>query len=147
MVLDPAALETLSVWDPPPGIPVRIRTWFFVAQATTGELVLNADEAVSAEWIRPAELLRRHAAGLVTLYPPTWVTLHGLRDDGSAAGLVDRVRFTGVERFEAVARRGPSGPMMLWEGDAEYDEERADAGPARHRIEMSALPWVYTRSD
>src|SRR6478735_3825846 len=26
-------LVTLSVWDPPPGIPLRIRTWFFLVPA------------------------------------------------------------------------------------------------------------------
>ena len=30
LVVDAADLVTLSCWDPPPGLKVRIRTWFFV---------------------------------------------------------------------------------------------------------------------
>ena len=145
--LDPARLVTLSVWDPPPGNALRIRTWFFVAPAAGVELALSADEAVAAEWIRPADLLARHAAGAVTLYPPTWVTLDGLQGAPSAAGLVERVRAGGMRRFETIARPGASGPMLLWQGDAEYDDEAGDAASARHRMQLGSLPWIYTRSD
>src|SRR6478609_4433246 len=30
LAVDPEALVTLSCWDPPPGLALRIRTWFFV---------------------------------------------------------------------------------------------------------------------
>ena len=37
--------------------------------------------------------------------------------------------------------------MLLWQGDAAYDEH-APADPAsRHRLELAALPWIYTRTD
>lgn len=148
LVLPPDALVPLSVWDPPPGIALRIRTWFFVAAAPDAEPVLAAEEAVSAWWARPADALRRHASGDLTLYPPTWVTLHGLADHATAAALLDATRLAGVRRFETVARRAASGPVLLWHGDAEYDD--GDAGSeasARHRLEIGALPWIYTRAD
>ncbi|MET0812965.1 MAG: NUDIX domain-containing protein, partial [Microbacterium sp.] len=131
LVLDPDGLEVLSVWDPPPGIALRIRTWFFVGRAPAAELALSAHEAVDAEWVRPADLLARHARGGVTLYPPTWVTLHSLEADTTADALVDRVRLADVESFETVARPGPT---LLWRGDAEYDDEADDAS-RRHRID------------
>src|SRR5688572_3122639 len=56
-------LVTLSCWDPPPGLPLRIRTWFFLGEAPAGDLTLEPGEAVAAEWIRPAEALARHARG------------------------------------------------------------------------------------
>ncbi len=146
--LEPSALVTMSVWDPPPGIALRIRTWFFAARAPGGELELSADEAVAAEWVRPGDLLARHTRGELTLYPPTWVTLHGLADQPDVDALLGEVRFTGVRRFETVARRGPAGPVLLWEGDAEYDTDAAAAASARrHRLEVGDLPWVYTRRD
>ena len=62
--------------------------------------------------------------------------------------------------------------MLLWEGDAEYavaehggaeyraaehggaedrdaegDSAAAGAASGRHRLELGALPWVYTRSE
>ncbi|QKJ19958.1 NUDIX hydrolase [Microbacterium hominis] len=140
------ALIPLSVWDPPPGIALRIRTWFFVAAAPDGTIVLSPDEAVAAEWLRPEEALSRHGRGEVTLYPPTWVTLHALQRQPTAAALLALVRAPGVERFESVARRGPTGPMLLWQEDAAYDDETAgEASTRRHRLQIGALPWIYTR--
>jgi 8-oxo-dGTP pyrophosphatase MutT (NUDIX family) len=152
--LDPAELTTLSCWDPPPGLALRIRTWFFLASAhddAASELSLSPDEAVSAEWLPPAEALSRHGRGELTLYPPTWVTLHGLVDQPDAASAIAAARLGGIQRFETVARRGGDGPMLLWHGDAEYEHDAGgEASVAseggRHRLEIGALPWIYTRS-
>ncbi|MGL4257697.1 MAG: NUDIX hydrolase [Microbacterium sp.] len=146
LVLDPAGLVTLSCWDPPPGIALRIRTWFFVAAAPAGALRLQPTEAVAAEWARPADLIARHGRGELTLYPPTWVTLHGLAAHPDAASAIGAARLAGVERFETVARRGAEGPILLWQGDAEYDADAvAAASGSRHRLEIGALPWRYSR--
>src|SRR6187431_1267193 len=154
LTLDEGGLVTLSCWDPPPGLPLRIRTWFFAAPAPVGELALSADEAVAADWVRPGDLLERHSRGEVTLYPPTWITLHGLSAQPDAAALLGAIRLAGVHRFETVARRVPTGPMLLWQEDAEYGTDagaEASAMPgaeasARHRLEVGALPWIYTRT-
>lgn len=147
LVVDSAALVTLSCWDPPPGLPLRIRTWFFVAHAPSGPLALASDEAVAAEWIRPADAIARHGRGELTLYPPTWVTLHELSVHSDAASLADAVRLAGVQRFETIARRGGEGPLLLWQDDAEYDPDATGAASApRHRLDIGALPWRYERS-
>ncbi|WP_200826328.1 NUDIX hydrolase [Microbacterium timonense] len=150
--LPPDVLVPLSCWDPPPGVALRIRTWFFLAPAPQGELSLSADEAVAAAWDSPAELLARHGRGELTLYPPTWVTLHGLATHPDAASAFGAASMAGVERFETVARRGGEGPLLMWEGDAEYepDAEATASDPlpaaARHRLEIGALPWRYLRT-
>lgn len=145
--VEPRALVTLSCWDPPPGIPLRIRTWFFVAPAAEGSIGLSADEAVSAEWMRPGDALARHGRGELTLYPPTWVTLHELAEHADAASILDTARLAGVQHFETVARRGGEGSVLLWQDDAEYDDDAgSQASGARHRLEIGALPWRYTRS-
>ena len=145
--LDGDALVTLSCWDPPPGIALRIRTWFFVARAAAGELALSADEVVTAAWLRPSDALARHGRGGFTLYPPTWVTLHGLAEHPDPESVLGAARLGGVQRFETVARRGGGGPLLLWEGDDEWDAEAAGAASgSRHRLEIEALPWRYTRS-
>lgn len=151
LALDPADLVTLSRWDPPPGIALRIRTWFFVAAAPAGDLTLQPAEAVAAEWARPADLLARHGRGELTLYPPTWVTLYGLSAHADAASVLGAARLAGVERFETSARRGAEGPILMWHGDAEYETDAAagatggEASAPRHRLEIGALPWRYTR--
>ncbi|MFB7884129.1 NUDIX domain-containing protein [Microbacterium sp. NPDC056057] len=148
LALDADALVTLSCWDPPPGLALRIRTWFFVAPAAAGALTLSADEAVAADWLRPADALARHGRGGLTLYPPTWVTLHGLAAHTDVESVVGAARLGGVERFETVARRGGEGPILMWQGDEEWeaDAEGAASG-SRHRLEIGALPWRYERTD
>ncbi|WP_345801968.1 NUDIX hydrolase [Microbacterium sp. AZCO] len=146
LVIDPGDLLAVSCWDPPPGLPLRIRTWFFAVRAGEGELVLSPGEAVAADWVEPGALLERHARGEVTLYPPTWVTLHTLAGQRDVDTLLGALRLAGFRRFETIARRAESGTMLLWQDDGEYGGE--DEGAAsRHRLEVGALPWVYTRRD
>lgn len=160
LVLDQDALVPLSCWDPPPGLALRIRTWFFLAAGgpaeATADMVLSESEVVSAAWLRPADALAAHGRGELTLYPPTWVTLHGLSMHVDSASALMASRVTGVERFETVARRGGEGPLLLWRGDAEYDtgdDGEHDVVPggaasaARHRLDIGALPWRYQRSE
>lgn len=147
LALDPAELVMMSRWDPPPGIALRIRTWFFAARAADTEVVLSADEVVDAQWLPPELVLQRHAQGEVALYPPTWVTLHSLtgQDDVDAALAVVRLR--GVEEFQTMATQTPTGPAFLWHGDADYAEFGAGEASARHRLETGSLPWRYLRTD
>lgn len=143
-----SALVTLSCWDPPPGIALRIRTWFFLCAAPEGELRLEPGEAVAAEWLRPAEALQRQARGELTLYPPTWVTLHGLAEAADVAGALGAARIGGIQTFETQMRRGPGGPVLYWRGDAEYHGDLPGAASgSRHRLEVGVTPWVYTRRD
>lgn len=147
LILDADALVPLSCWDPPPGIALRIRTWFFLAGDPGGPLTLAPDEVMDAQWVQPGEMLARHSRGGVTLYPPTWVTLHELAEQQDAAAMIASARMGGIRRYETVASRGAHGPMLLWHGDAEYDHDAATGDAAsRHRLELASLPWVYTRT-
>lgn len=145
--LDPGAFVTLSVWEPPPGLALRIRTWFFTAPAPGGAIALSPDEAIAWDWVRPADAVTRHGRGELTLYPPTWVTLHELSEHPDAASILDTARLAGVRRYETVARRGGDGPMLLWQDDAEYETDAEPGGTARHRLEIGSLPWRYERRE
>ena len=138
LALDPADLVALSCWDPPPGLPLRIRTWFFLGARPGGDLRLAPDEVVAAEWVRPEALLARHGRGELTLYPPTWVTLHDLAGQPDVEALLGFARIAGVRRFETVARRRRRADAALARGDAEYDDARSSRrgtrGQPRHRL-------------
>lgn len=145
LVVDAATLVPVSCWDPPPGLPLRIRTWFFLAPDPGGELVLSPEEVTAAAWVRPGDMLARHGRGEVTLYPPTWVTLHEMAAQPDADAMLGEARLSGIRLYESVARRGGDGPLLLWQGDAAYDDEHA-TGPQQHRLELGALPWIYRRT-
>jgi 8-oxo-dGTP pyrophosphatase MutT (NUDIX family) len=148
LALDAARLTPLSCWDPPPGIAVRIRTWFFLAVAPDAPLRLSPDEAVAARWMPPADALAAHGRGEIILYPPTWVTLHGLTAHTDAASALAAARDDGIRTFATQVRRGTDGPVFYWSEDAEYhaDAPAAQDGP-RHRLATGTLPWRYTRRD
>lgn len=134
--LRPGDLITLSCWVPPVEAPKRVRTWFFLAAAPSGELVLAADEVSEARWLTPSEALRLHAAGKLRLFPPTWVTLQLLAQTSSVAGALASASVPEVYSTHILA-----GGVFVWGGDAEHPE----GGEGRHRLETAALPWNYVR--
>ncbi|MFD5225082.1 NUDIX domain-containing protein [Microbacterium sp. NPDC058342] len=135
-------LALLSRWTPPPETPVKFRTWFFLARDPGDAVVINPGEIEEAAWLTIERIFDGHVGGLITLVPPTWVTLHGLR----AARTVDEA-FDALGEPEHFATRVTSvdgGSLATWAGDEEYPDAPGVAG-ARHRLLMGALPWTYER--
>lgn len=130
LALDLGDLLLHAQWTPPPGIPLRIRTWFFLTRDPGGEVLIDPSEAVDAAWLRPADALARHGRGGLTLYPPTWMTLHLLQDHGDVDSLLAATRASGTRTFAPEVW----GRQLLWS---------ADDAPARHRLDMTGLPWSY----
>ncbi|WP_067353571.1 NUDIX hydrolase [Microbacterium hydrocarbonoxydans] len=116
-----------SQWHPPAEVPVRIRTWFFLARDPGGELHPAPDEVVSAEWVSPAEGLARHGAGEWTLFPPTWVSLHRLSAFGDVDSALAAAGATRLFRTRIVET--PAGREFRWGED---------------RLETGTLPWRFT---
>lgn len=139
-------LAVLSCWTPPAETSVKFRTWFFLARDQGDEVRPNPGEIEEAVWLPVDQVFARHATGELVLFPPTWITLHGLRVHRSVdeafealAELADPVQFA-TRMGEAV-----DGRVAMWPGDEEYPDEPGAVG-ARHRLRMGALPWIYERS-
>ncbi|MEA5455790.1 NUDIX hydrolase [Sinomonas sp. JGH33] len=147
LALRDADLVDLSCWIPPQRVERRLRTWFFLAADPGGEIVLNDAEHVAFGWITPATALKRHAAGELMLFPPTWVTLHGLLDAETAALALAEAAARRPGRYASVQLFGEDGRIeaVMWPGDSQYGDPAA-AGTARHRLTLTALPWVYERT-
>jgi 8-oxo-dGTP pyrophosphatase MutT (NUDIX family) len=134
-------------WIPPATVPRKFRTWFYLAPAPMGEIVLAPEECVDQAWLRPEAALERHAAGGLLLVPPTWVTLHDLVGIETAAEALDTVRRAAREDFASRVIPSERGPVILWDGDVAYaDDALLEQDGARHRLDARTLPWVYTRS-
>ncbi|WP_170298479.1 NUDIX hydrolase [Agromyces allii] len=156
LVLSPHDLVPFAHWTPPPGTPKPRRTWFFAARVPEGRLVLAPDEVLQAEWLRPIDVLERHAVGAMTLWPPTWVTVHGLTD---AASVDEALAALGSgEITPYISRFNDDRTAVIWQedeafdSDAEHDgthavpDEGPDAHGTRHRLIMDRLPWIYTNT-
>jgi len=142
LVVPASRLSATACWVPPTGIPKRVRTWFFLAPAPAGDIRLSPDESVGFAWMRPSDALDRHAAGTLRLFPPTWVTLHGLIGHESVDNAVAAARAGDIARFES--RFSADRRTIYWAPDVAYADDAlaAQSGP-RHRLELGAMPWVY----
>lgn len=71
--LDPAALTYLTRWLPPADAPRRFDTWFFLAEAPSGDWLPHVGEAENraAEWLTAADALERDRSGQASVIFPT----------------------------------------------------------------------------
>ena len=152
--LSPAALVPLSQWTPMQRLRRRFRTWFLLAAAPSSQVSLNPGEHEAFAWLAPAEALHRHAQGGMTLVPPTWVTLHGLCAFHTVAeALVHAAAGTPFSYDSHLLPDDAGTPLagkaagVVWAGDEAYPGGGAAApSGGRHRLDMTALPWVYERT-
>lgn len=138
-------LAPISTWTPPPEVPKRLRTWFYLAEAPDGEVRPQLEEVDDWIWLSPEEALARHARERLLLYPPTWVTLNLLRTHLTASDALSHARTTPPDAF--ITRRSPRGTTVFWQGDVAYEDDTlvgADGG--RHRLYTHTLPWEYVRT-
>ncbi len=155
--LDRDELVPFSHWTPPEGSPKQLVTTFFAVRVPGGEIRPAPEEVTAVEWLRPVDALDRHAAGSMTLWPPTWVTLHGLQNAASVEAALAELRSGEVRPY--VAKISEDRTTILWQEDEEYQAEAArserdpavpddapDAEGNRHRLMMDRLPWVYLHS-
>jgi 8-oxo-dGTP pyrophosphatase MutT (NUDIX family) len=159
--VDGGELVPFSQWTPPKNSPKQLTTTFFAVRVPEGEIRPAPDEVVAVEWVRPVDALDRHAAGSMTLWPPTWVTLHGLQGAASVDEALAELRNGEVRPY--IAKASDEGRTILWQEDDEYEaaqERRDDDAVAseaalgapgtqhrnQHRLVMDHLPWVYVHS-
>ena len=135
-----------SHWTPPPISPRRFLTWFFLAGAPGGDVVVDQGEILDHAWMSPAEALERRDAREIELAPPTFVSLFELSRWASVEEALAAARTRSPERFATRISVQEHGPVALWHGDAGYDEGDAARSGPRHRLSMKAQRWHYERS-
>ncbi|MGB4135704.1 MAG: NUDIX hydrolase [Microbacterium sp.] len=136
-------LVALSCWEPPAQAPKRIRTWFFLAREDGDEVSINPGEIEDAAWMTVPEAFARHEAGTLELWPPTWVTLHGLLRHRTLAETMADVGEPPL--FRTRVRTSDGGQQLLLPGDEEHPDAPGGTG-ARHRLVTGPRPWRYERS-
>lgn len=139
LIVAPELLVPVSQWSPPPQFEPKFHTWFFLAEADAGDIVLQETEAVASQWLRPADALKRHGAGNLRLFPPTWVTLDTLMAFPTVDAAIGTLSARELRRYET--KQDPERGLALWHGDEAYDgSTETEEGP-RHRLHVGSLPW------
>jgi 8-oxo-dGTP pyrophosphatase MutT (NUDIX family) len=141
------SLVTLSHWTPPPQVPKRFATWFFLAPAPEGPVKVDGAEIREHVWTAPADALVRRDRGEIELAPPTWVTLHRLSAYGSVSEALEETRRSAPEIYATRFSLAEAGAVALWSGDAGYESSDYALAGARHRLWMLESGWRYERSD
>ena len=110
--LSVADLRGRAHWVTPAFEPRRYDTWILAAGMPPGqEATGTTTESDHSAWVRPRDLLDRHAAGEVRMLPPTVESLEALAGFGSAAAfLADRPV---VVRVVPELVLGPDGEPVL----------------------------------
>lgn len=146
LAVDPYDLVAFSHWVPPAITPRRYSTWFFLARASDGEVVVDGGEIHDHAWLPAREVLERRDRGEVDLAPPTWVTLHDLAEhDDVDLALAAASSRQPLPRYETRWVNTDDGAVAMWHGDAGYETSDADVGGARHRLRMVADGWRLER--
>ena len=141
--VDASSLIAFSHWIPPEIAPRRFSTWFFLARAPRGDVVVDMGEIHEHMWTRPGDAIARRDAGEIELVPPTWVTLHWLAtfttvDQAQRSVLQPEVYATRVGRLDGT-------PVVMWGRDSAYESGELGRGGPRHRLVMGDV-WNYERS-
>ena len=85
------ALTIFARWITPTMMPKRFDTWFYAVHAPADQVAAaDGREAVDAEWIGPAEILRLEAAGERTVIFPTRMNVQLLAESSSADDCIAR---------------------------------------------------------
>ena len=146
LVITTDALVPFAHWTPPPEAPKRFSTQFFVAPAPEGRVTIDDGEIRDHMWVSPAEGLRRRDALEIELAPPTWVTLHTLAAHATVDAAIAATRATEPESFTTKAAVTDEGGVVMWHGDAGYEDGEATREGPRHRLWMLDSGWRYERT-
>jgi 8-oxo-dGTP pyrophosphatase MutT (NUDIX family) len=151
LVVSETELVTWSYWVPPPmavmngpGPRRRFSTWFFAAEAPSGEVSVDMGEIHEHAWLSPARALQQRDEGIIELAPPTWVTLWELARHERVAVALDEARGRTPGRYQT--RPVLSAPMTLaWEGDHAYEGGDPHTPGPRNRLVLDPQGWRYER--
>ncbi len=145
--LEADQLRALSRWITPDFLPKRFDTWFFIAPATTFDVVVDGGEIHEFRWTSPADALADQSAGAIELPPPTFVTLSELARCRDVVGALGELSVSEPRAFTPRICNIEGGACSLYEGDAGYDAVDPEAPGARHRLWLLKSGWRYERAD
>jgi 8-oxo-dGTP pyrophosphatase MutT (NUDIX family) len=147
LVVDPDDLVWFAHWTPgSERVARRFATWFFMARAPEGAVVVDGHEIREHRWIRPADALARHAAEEIELIVPTWMTLHVLGERSSTDDALRWARAHDPSVYVTHLVEIEGGRASLWQGDAGYDDYDTTRPGPRHRLVMLDDGWHLERS-
>ncbi|MHB1533505.1 MAG: NUDIX hydrolase, partial [Acidimicrobiales bacterium] len=147
LALSLETLVPLSFWLPPPETPRRFATWFFLAPVPDGDvlidIVVDGQEIFEHRWVRPRVALEERDKEAIRLAPPTYMTLWGLSRHRDAISALRSAGRGEPERFLTRGVTRPDGGLLvvMWEGDAAYEDGDLERAGPRRRLWLEPSGW------
>jgi 8-oxo-dGTP pyrophosphatase MutT (NUDIX family) len=117
------ALAVFARWITPAMMPKRFDTWFYAVRAPADQVAAaDGREAVDAEWIGPAEILRLADAGERTVIFPTRMNVQLLAEATSAEDCVARAQARKLVTVLPTVEVREDGRYLVLPSDAGYGE-------------------------
>jgi len=134
----------LSQWTTPTAEPKRFQTWIFAAPIAHDDTVtIDGGEIHDHQWMRVADVVAAHKAGDMGMMPPTYVTLCSLlRYQSTADMIAGEQEIAPPEVLPIFAKEGETF-LVMFKGDAGYDNGQSTTSGARHRAVMQDGAWEY----
>ncbi len=145
--VDEASLEWFAHWTPKQSLARRFATWFFVARAPDGAVVIDDGEIRAHQWATPRDVMRRHAAAEISLLPPTWMTLASLGDHTRVDDALASLRANAPTIYVTHVHQLGDIMASTWAGDVAYDDGDLERPGPRHRLWLDPAGWRLERSD
>ncbi|MEZ5572496.1 MAG: NUDIX hydrolase [Halioglobus sp.] len=144
----PEDMVLLSHWTTPIGEPRRFSTWIYAAPLTADiEVVIDGSEIHDARWLGVHDAVALHEAGNLNMLPPTYFTLLRLSDYDCVEQMVAAERVSPVpEVFPVFASEGDE-LLVMFRGDAGYENGDSSKPGARHRAVLRGACWRYQYQD
>lgn len=146
LAVDGDELVWFSHWTPPPEAPKRFATWFFAARAPRGGVTIDDGEIKAHRWFLPARALEQRNSLEIELAPPTWITLEQLAGFSDVDGVLAALAGGEPEYFMTRLGLVDGGAVVMYHGDAGYEDGDPEREGGRHRLWMLESGWRYERT-
>lgn len=143
LLLRPDRLITLSHWTTPFGRNRRFATWFFLAAAPEGGVVIDDGEIRAFEWHTLDAAISGCESGQINLAGPTYVSLVRLRHLPTVAAALGFVDARTDEVFRPRLIRSGDVTYSVYDDDPAYDSDDLDRPGPRHRMQMLEAGYRY----
>ncbi len=138
----------LSHWTTPIGEPRRFSTWIYAAPLLEDiEVAIDGSEIHDHQWLGVREAVREHEAGRLNMLPPTYITLQRLSLYDDLAQMIAAERDSPVPEVFPVFAADGDRVLVMFRGDAGYDEGNAALPGPRHRAVLEDDGWRYDYRD
>ena len=140
-------LKPFSHWVTPKQEKWRYSTMFYLAALTECEAKMAAadqDEVFAHVFATPQEFLQRHAAGEISLPPPTWLTLMELCGWSSIDDVLNAPR--SMTKIEPTIVQRKDGIVVALPGDCEHELSPPESTSMRRVVgsPKKGFQWVDT---